>query len=276
MSLKYKIIPLSELPLSNDFMFSQVMRSEEICKLFLEALLGVEIRRIEYLDRQKDLTDSYEYHGIRLDVYLKNEAGTVFNVEMQADRQNDLPKRVRFYQSGIDRSELPKGADYTNLSDSYVIFVCNFDYFHIGKAVGERVSFLKGTDVVYEDGSHVFFLNSRYTEANASKPILEFLDLIRTNDVERVYETPLAKEAGKRMQAVRSDKELEVSYMTLAQKMLDERRLGYAEGIEKGREEGIEAGLRKAIMALRGVVTPAVIAERFQMPLEQVMEILGH
>ena len=280
MSLNYKIIPLSELPLSNDFMFSQVMRSEEICKLFLEALLGLEIRRIEYLDRQKDLTDSYEYHGIRLDVYLKNEAGTVFNVEMQADRQNDLSKRVRFYQSGIDRSELPKGADYTSLSDSYVIFVCNFDYFHIGKAVGERVSFLKGTDVAYEDGSHVFFLNSRYTEANASKPILEFLDLIRTNDVERVYETPLAKEAGKRMQAVRSDKELEVSYMTLAQKMLDERRLGYAEGIEKGiekgREEGIEAGLRKAIMALRGVVTPAVIAERFQMPLEQVMEILGH
>ena len=288
MSSKYKIIPLSELPLSNDFMFSQVMRSEEICKLFLEALLGVEIRRIEYLDWQKDLTDSYEYHGIRLDVYLKNEAGTVFNVEMQAERRNDLPKRVRFYQSGIDRSELPKGADYANLSDSYVIFVCNFDYFHIGKAVGERVSFLKGTDVAYEDGSHVFFLNSRYTEANASKPILEFLDLIRTNDVERVYETPLAKEAGKRMQAVRGDKGLEVSYMTLAQKMLDERRLGYEEGIEegieKGREEGIEKGIEKGreetlkanIAALKGVIDPTVIAERFQMPLERVMEILGY
>lgn len=284
MSSKYKIIPLSELPLSSDFMFSQVMRSEEICKLFLEALLGVEIRRIEYLDWQKDLTDSYEYHGIRLDVYLKNEAGTVFNVEMQAERRNDLPKRVRFYQSGIDRSELPKGADYANLSDSYVIFVCNFDYFHIGKAVGERVSFLKGTDVAYEDGSHVFFLNSRYTEANASKPILEFLDLIRTNDVERVYETPLAKEAGKRMQAVRGDKGLEVSYMTLAQKMLDERRLGYEEGIEKGREEGIEKGIEKGreetlkanIAALKGVIDPTVIAERFQMPLERVMEILGY
>ena len=131
-----------------------------------------------------------------------------------------MPKRVRYYQSGIDRGELPKGADYANLSDSHIIFVCNFDYFHIGKAVGERVSFLKNTDtqqclqekltylpgshdlakhkvcvqgklterddliVTYEDGSHVFFLNSRYTEPNASKPILEFLDLIRTNDVE--------------------------------------------------------------------------------------------
>ena len=33
-------IPLSELPLRNDFMFGAVMRTEEICQLFLEELLG--------------------------------------------------------------------------------------------------------------------------------------------------------------------------------------------------------------------------------------------
>ncbi len=80
------------------------------------------------------------------------------------------------------------------------------------------MSFLKGMDLAYEDGAHGSFLNSRYTEANASKPILELLDLIRTNDVEKAYETSLAKEARKRTQAVRSDKELDVPYMTLAQK----------------------------------------------------------
>ena len=273
---QYKIVPLSELPLHSDFMFGQVMRSEGICSLFLEALLGVSIQRIEFLDRQKDFTDSYEYHGIRLDVYLEDEAGTVFNVEIQAERRDDLPKRVRYYQSGIDRGELPKGADYAELSDSYIIFVCDFDYFHIGKAVGERVSFLKGTDVAYEDGSHVFFLNSRYTEPNASKPILEFLDLVRTNDLEKSYETTLAREAGKRMREVRSDKELEVSYMTLAQKMLDERKIGYAEGRAEGREEGREEVLKENIAALKGLIDPAVIAERFKVSLEQVMAILGH
>lgn len=280
MTEKYTITPLSELPLHNDFMFGQVMRSEEICRLFLEELLGMKIQRIEFMDRQKDLTDSYEYHGIRLDVYLKDEKGTVFNVEIQADRRHDLPKRVRFYQSGIDRSELPKGADYAALSESYIIFVCDFDYFHIGKAVGERISLLKGTDVPYEDGSHVFFLNSRYTEPNARKPILEFLDLVRTNDLEKSYETTLAREAGKRMREVRSDKELEVSYMTLAQKMLDERRIGYAEGreegIEEGIEKGIEEGLQKAIKALKGVLDPNVIAERFHMSPDQVTDILNH
>ena len=275
MAPQYKIVPLSELPLHADFMFGQVMRSGEICKLFLEALLGVPIQKIEFLDRQKDFTDSYEYHGIRLDVYLKDETGTVFNVEIQAERRDDLPKRVRYYQSGIDRGELPKGADYANLSDSYIIFVCNFDYFHIGKAVGERVSFLKDTDVTYEDGSHVFFLNSRYTEPNASKPILEFLDLIRTNDVERAYETPLAMEARKRMQEVRSDKELEVSYMTYAQKMMDERRVGYMDGLEDGRAEGMEKGFKDTIIALKDILDPAVIAERFKMSLEQVMDILN-
>jgi len=271
MSVKYTLTPLSELPLRNDFMFGQVMRQEEICRLFLEALLDISIQHIEFIDRQKEFADSYEYHGIRLDVYLKDEAGTVFNVEIQANRRDDLPRRVRFYQSGIDRNELPKGADFASLSESYIIFVCDFDYFHIGKAVGERVSLLKGTDTVYEDGSHVFFLNSRYTEANASKAILEFLDLVRTNDVKKPYETPLGQKTRDQMQAVRSDRALEVSYMTYAQKLLDERRLGYAEGREEGREET----LKSVVLSLKGILDPVVIAERLKMPLEQVMEILG-
>ena len=63
--------------------------------------------------------------------------------------------------------------------------------------------------------------------------------------------------------------------MTLAQKMLDERRLGFAEGREEGREEGIEEGLRKAIVALKGVLDPNVIAERFQMSPDKVEDILN-
>ena len=264
---KYNITPLSELPLHSDFMFGQVMRSTEICKLFLEELLGITIQRIKFIDQQKNLSDSYEYHGIRLDVYLKDEKDTVFNVEMQVDRRKGFTRRARFYQSAIDRNQLTKGADYTGLSESYVIFVCDFDYFQTGKAVGERISFLKGTDIPYEDGSHVFFLNSRYTEGNASKAILEFLDLVRTNDVEKLYETPLGQKAKERIREVRSDKTLEVSYMTYAQKIIDERQRGY--------DEGHEEALKDAIVALKDVLDPTVIAERFKMSLEQVMNILG-
>lgn len=265
MPLQKGIIPLSELPLRNDFMFAEVMRTSDICQLFLEELLGISIQRIEFIDKQKDLSDSYTHHGIRLDVYLKDESGTVFNVEMQSVKDDDLAKRARFYQGAIDRSELSKSTDYSELSDSYIIFVCDFDYFHIGKAVGKRISFLESTETMYDDGSHVFFLNSHYTEGNASQSILEFLDMIRTNDMEKSYETPLGQKAKARVQAVRSDKELEVSYMTIAQKMLDERRLGYKEGRTEMANE--------SIAALKGLLEPSIIAEKFKVSLEQVLEI---
>lgn len=41
MPKQYTITPLSELPLKSDFMFGQVMCSDEICRLFLEALFGI-------------------------------------------------------------------------------------------------------------------------------------------------------------------------------------------------------------------------------------------
>ena len=73
------------------------------------------------------------------------------------------------------------------------------------------------------------------------------------------------------MQEVRSDKELEMSYMTIAQKMLDERRIGYLDGKEEGREEM----LRMTICALKEDLDPATIADRFKISIEQVMDILN-
>lgn len=71
--------------------------------------------------------------------------------------------------------------------------------------------------------------------------------------------------------------------MTYAQKMMDERRIGYMDGLEdgmekgmeKGIEKGMEEGLKNAVAALKGVLDPTVIAERFKMSLDQVMDILG-
>ena len=44
------------------------------------------------------------------------------------------------YQSAIDRNFLEKGEDYENLPESYIIFVCDFDYYDLGFASYERES----------------------------------------------------------------------------------------------------------------------------------------
>lgn len=268
-----RIIPLSELPLTNDFMFGEVMSREEICILFLEELLGKKIDHIEYIERQQDITDGYESHGIRLDVYLEDEKGTVYNIEMQQFSGDKLEMRVRYYQSGIDRRTLEKGVHYEDLRDSYVIFVCAFDYFGTGSAVYEKESFMRGEGeslIPYEDGSHVIFLNSKYKVGNASEAILEYLDYMRSNDGTKAYRSELVKKVKDAVEDVRQDKTKEERYMTLTMKLEDMRRAGFREGKEEGKEEGKAEGQEE--MALNNV---GRLVDKEGWSVEKACEILG-
>ena len=174
------IKPFKDLTLLDDFMFSQVMRQAENIKPFLEAMLEKEIAQVVYIDKQKDLKDGYDAHGIRLDVYLRDEHNTRYDVEVQSYLHTALERRVRYYQSGMDRHALETGADYEELPESYVIFICAQDYFKAGLAVYERESRIKGApEIGYEDGSHVYILNAEFTQGNANGEILAFLRYLR-------------------------------------------------------------------------------------------------
>lgn len=224
-------IAFKDLPLSDNFMFGQVMRDERVSKLFLEALLGRSIAKIEYIDKEKDLSDTLGAHGIRLDVYIQDQNQTRYNIEMQCVNQKDLERRTRYYQGGIDRNFLERGGDYVDLPESYIIFICNFDYFHAGLALYERESCIKSTDIRYDDGSHAIILNCKYQErGDVSNDILEFLDYIRTNDGQMPVVGGLTKIARKLVEEVRLDGRKERAYMTYQMQMRDERRQGRAEG----------------------------------------------
>lgn len=230
-----KITPLSELPLSNDFMFGEIMSREEIAKLFLEDLLQQKIARLEYVNKQEMIEDGTIFHGVRLDIYLKDAENTVYDVEIQTTNQRDLERRSRYYQQKIDARTLRKGTNYKNLPDSYVIFVCTFDYFNRGLALYRKKSVIEDCpDVEYNDGSHVIFLNSEFTANNASHPIGEFLKFIKTNDSSAPYESELVKKVVSAVNEVRGDADKEGSYMTWAMKVEEIRAEARAEALKEG------------------------------------------
>lgn len=238
-----KIIPLRELPLSDDFMFGEIMSREKIAKLFLESLLNKKIARIEYIGKQETIEDSAAAHGVRLDVYLQDDAHTMYNIEIQTVNKYDLERRTRYYQQKIDARTLRKGEHYRDLPDSYIIFVCTFDYFKLGFAVYEKQSSLKNRpDIEFNDGSHVFILNSRFTVNNTSLPIEEFLKFLQTNDSDAPYQSELTREVVSAVDEVRNDTTREGIYMTLAMKM-DESR-------EEGRKEERLLALKKMMKNL--------------------------
>ena len=265
------------LPLSNAFMFGEVMRDESICKLFLEELLGCKIAKLKFINKEYDLADTKYNHGIRLDVYLADANNTHYDIEMQ-NSVEALERRCRYYQAGIDRRTLEKNAKYRDLPESYIIFVCNYDPYKLGYARYERVMYIKDTDLVYDDGSHVIFLNTHYTKVgNTPKAITEYLDYARDNDDHAPFTTELAREAVARTQQIRRNTEKEDSFMTFTQLLQETKDEAIEEGRLLGIEEGIEKGeqntLKKNIASLLRLMDVRQVADALQLPLSTVERI---
>ena len=102
------------------------MQNQEICQELLERLLKINIDHIEYPEIEKTISPYYETKGVRLDVYVK-DSDKVFDIELQNAIDFDLPFRTRYYQSMIDTDNLLKGEHYSNLPESFIIFICTYD-----------------------------------------------------------------------------------------------------------------------------------------------------
>ena len=257
------------LPLSNDFMFGEVMQDEEISKEFLEKLLDKEIRRIQYINTQDEIHNKFGAHGIRMDVYIEDGKGTVYNVEIQNVNHHNIEKRARYYQSLIDSRMLEKGTDYDELNDTYIIFVCTFDYFKLGLAKYNIARYIEGTDKQYDDGSHCIILNCRPEIVNVDQSIGEFLAITSGNEIHD-YSSELAERVRSRLDSVRADSQKEVSYMTFETKINDRIKAARKEGVAEGRAEGFIEGMISLVRD--NLISVDIAAEKSGLSVEEFMQ----
>lgn len=113
-----KIKPFEELTFLDNFMFQCVLRNKRICKYMIEKILQIKIQDLHYHDYEKTINMGLVSKGIRLDVYVEDQEGRVYDIEMQCTNapNHGLAKRSRFYQSMIDMELLGKGEKYENLN----------------------------------------------------------------------------------------------------------------------------------------------------------------
>ena len=253
----YKIKPWEELTIRDDYMFKLVMRRRRICKKMLEGTLRIRIEKIRYLETEKSITAPYRSKGIRLDVYVKDERNTVYNIEMQIRRlEGDaLFKRTRYYQSMMDVDLLVAGADYDELNKTIIIFICPFDPFGEGRYMYtfENIC-LENKNLNLLDGATKIFLNTKGQIGDIDDTIRAFLQYV--DGV--VTDNSFVQEVEEEIRRVKLEEGERVNYMTFAMKMMEERK--------EGRKEG-QRDERVAI--LRRLVTQS------QIPVEQALEMIG-
>ncbi len=147
------------LTIANDFVFCKAMLDEGLCKDVLETVLGIEIDRVEHVDRQHVIDADPGSKAVRLDVYVRDGAGTVYDVEMQVTNDPCLARRARYYHAQMATEQLERGAFYRELPEAYSIFFCLFDPFGQGRRVYSFESRCREDEgLALKDGATTVFL----------------------------------------------------------------------------------------------------------------------
>ena len=233
---------LQDLTIKDPFMFAAVMNDPENCAGLLRMVLDIPIDHV-VVETEKSLVYHPEFHGVRLDVYAKDEAGSRFNVEMQV-RTTAIEHRSRYYQAQMDTDALKTGHSYDELPDVYVIFICDYDPFDCGNYVYTVRNLIAETGQNYDDGRHAVFLNTCGTNENeVSSEIVSFLryvhaDLAASNEqTSDIYVQRLQKSVDQ----IKKDRDMEDRYMLFEDMIKMERRDAMREGMQKGMQKGMQS-----------------------------------
>ena len=241
--------PFEDLTISDDFMFCKVMKYAPICKEFLEILFSVKIEKITYLSPQNTVTTNSEAKTVRLDVLVKDKAGTSYDIEMQVGNEYNIPKRMRYYQSVLDVAFLDKGYSYKALNDSFIIFICLFDPIGSNKAIYtfENIC-IEDKSVPLQDGTKKIILNAGAFKETGNEELRGFLQYVKTGKVTTAYTGRIEQ----MIQAVKRNEQLRKEYHILPAALMDAFDEGEARGKSIGLAEGeIRGSRRKAFETAR-------------------------
>ncbi len=257
---------LQDLTITDDWMFKQVFSDEAICIRFLSELLGP-VESVSF----KEGTTSYQEvtipghpgkKGVRMDVIMKS-GRTLYDIEMQTTDEQNLEKRIRYYQGMMDSRFLPTGRDYSRLPSTYIIFLCTFDPVGVGIPIYQRYSCYRSlyteSDLSeYADGSHVIVLNSMFTHSPVDTEITDFLHYVRTGNYTLELQPTLTSLVQNKISEVVADKRKEGAFSMYENELRNEERVAFIARLFK-----------------HGGFTEEQMAELSALPLSRVREVIS-
>ena len=254
------IKPFSELNLIDDYMFDIATMDLEICRSIIELSLNIRIREIRWKEGQKVLHNLPGKRGVRLDFYVEDMEGTIYNVEMQRRSHPALGKRTRFYSALMDAPLLKQGEKgFDRLPRTFLIFICGFDLFDAGKY---RYTFQQSCteipNLILGDERQIIFLNTKGKNKKEVEPqLVQFLDFIQNSSGDHIQATtdPRIVNMYHHLETLKQRADMEADYMTTEER---DRQI---------REEGREEERLKLLTALissklnSGISPHAIAAE---------------
>ena len=99
---------------------------------------------------------------ICLDILANDGTGKHYNVEVQQKPEGAHIRRARFHSSMLDSRMLKAGQEFSELQDSYMVFITRTDIFKHGIPIYTINRHFEETKELFDDGSHIVYVNGNY------------------------------------------------------------------------------------------------------------------
>ena len=183
---------VENLTLFNNELMSKVFdRNIPATEYLLRTILGREDIRVKSVKGEYNMRNLVMGgRDITLDILAEEENGREFDVEVQNDSEGAHVRRARFHSSMTDSRMLKKNQDFSELDDSYVIFIYSRDKYRKGLPVYHIDRCVKETGRDFGDGSHIIYVNGRYEGDDEMGRLMHDFKSTRSSDM---YNAELAK-----------------------------------------------------------------------------------
>ena len=128
--------------------------------------------------------------NICLDILAKDNVGKHYNIEVQKKPEGAHMRRARFSSSMMDSRMLKEGQKFSELRDSYMVFITQTDIFGHGLPIYTINRHFEEIDDIFDDGSHIVYVNGSYKGEDAVGRLMHDFGCKESKDI---YYSELAK-----------------------------------------------------------------------------------
>lgn len=151
--------------LDDDFM-NKVFEDKACAEFLLQIILERTDLTVQKVHSQHNLKN-LQGRSVRLDILATDEAGRVYNIEVQRSDKGAGAKRARYNSSLIDANITEPGDNYENLNETYVIFITEHDVLKAGRPIYHIDRMIQETNALFGDGSHILYVNAQIKDNSA-------------------------------------------------------------------------------------------------------------
>ena len=198
--------------------------------------------------------DNLYGRGVRFDVLAEDSEGKLYDCEVQRANEGATPRRARYNSSMMDSRELAKGAEFSELPETWVIFITENDIYRAGYPLYHVERIVQELQRPFDDGAHILYVNGSNREDTPLGRLMQ--DFFCERPEQMNY-----KELAQRVDYFKAEAEGVNAMCELMEKFGEKK-------MEEGRMEGLLEGKRRMLDMARSLIS-------LNVPLEVIEKSSG-